>query len=95
MMGCWIYGNEYPYTRSELVKRMKMAGLQPGRVLGGELLFSLFWFFTPLTLRSSRLIRKGITNPARPWWVRLNYDNGIANRWGRVIGCVGEKSLSD
>lgn len=90
-MGCWIYGNEYPYTRNELIVRMKRAGLKPGEVLGGELLFSLFWLFTPIALRSSRMLRKGIVNPARPWWVRMNYANRWANRWGRVIGCVGEK----
>jgi len=90
-LGCWIYGSEYPYTRNELVKRMRMAGLRPGNVIGGEFFFSLFWLFTPIALRSSRMLRKGIVNPARPWWVRLNYANYFANRWGRVIGCVGEK----
>ena len=88
---CWIYGNEYPYTRNELVKRMQMAGLAPGKVVGGEFFFSLFFLFTPIALRSRRMLRKGIVNPARPWWVRMNYDNYFANRWGRVIGCVGEK----
>lgn len=91
-LGCWIYGNEYPYTRRELVRRMESAGLNPGKILGGEFLFSLFWLFTPVTLTSSRMLRKGIVNPARPWWVRLNYANRWANRWGRVIGCVGEKA---
>jgi len=91
MLGCWIYGNEYPYTKNELVRRMERSGLKPYKVLGGEFLFSLFWLFTPVVLKSSRMIRKGIVNPARPWWVRLNYGNCFANRWGRVIGCVGEK----
>jgi 2-polyprenyl-3-methyl-5-hydroxy-6-metoxy-1,4-benzoquinol methylase len=90
-LGCWIYGNEYPYARRELVRRMRMAGLKTSKVIGGELFFSLFWLFTPIALRSSRMIRKGIVNPARPWWVRINYANYFANRWGRVIGCVGEK----
>ncbi len=89
--GVWIYGKEYPYTKNELVRRMKIAGLKPGNVLGGEFLFSLFWLFTPIALRSRRMIRKGIANPARPWWVRLNYGNWFANRWGRVIGCLGKK----
>jgi 2-polyprenyl-3-methyl-5-hydroxy-6-metoxy-1,4-benzoquinol methylase len=90
-LGCWVYGNEYPYTRSELAERMRRAGVEPGKVLGGELLFSLFWLFTPITLNSSRLMRKGIVNPARPKWTRMNYANPLANRWGRVIGCVGMK----
>ena len=90
-IGCWIYGNEYPYTKHELQKRMEWAGLRPGKVLGGEFLFSIFWLFTPITLNSGRIIRKGVVNPARPWWVRLNYANKWANRWGRVIGCVGRK----
>jgi 2-polyprenyl-3-methyl-5-hydroxy-6-metoxy-1,4-benzoquinol methylase len=91
VLGCWIYGNEYPYTRKELVTRLRMAGLKPGKVVGGEFLFSLFWLFTPIALRSSRMLRKGIVNPARPWWVRMNYANRFADRWGRVIGCVGDK----
>jgi 2-polyprenyl-3-methyl-5-hydroxy-6-metoxy-1,4-benzoquinol methylase len=90
-LGCWIYGNEYPYTKKELVKRMEMAGLKPGKVIGGEFFFSLFFLFSPIALRSSRMLRKGVVNPARPWWVRMNYNNRLANRWGRVIGCVGEK----
>ncbi len=90
-LGCWIYGNEYPYTRRELIERMERSNLRPGNIVGGELFFSLFFLFTPITLRSRRMIRKGIVNPARPWWVRLNYSNRPANRWGRVIGCVGEK----
>jgi len=90
-IGCWIYGNEYPYSRHELVERIGMADLKPGKVVGGEFFFSLFWLFTPIALRSSRMLRKGIVNPARPWWVRINYANYFANHWGRVIGCVGEK----
>lgn len=90
-LGCWIYGNEYPYTRHELVTRLRRAGLKPGKVMGGEFFFSLFFLFTPIALRSSRMLRKGVVNPARPWWVRMNYGNYFANRWGRVIGCVGDK----
>jgi SAM-dependent methyltransferase len=92
MLGCWIYGNEYPYTRNELVKRMHRAGLEPGRVVGGQFLFSLFFMFAPIAFRSRRMLRKGTIIPARPRWARLNDDNYFANRWGRIIGCVGTKT---
>ena len=87
----WIYENEHPYTRGELVTRMGRAGLRPGKVLGGEFLFSLVWLAAPIMLRSSRLLRKGIGMPASKKMLRLNYGNRFANRWGRVIGAVGEK----
>jgi len=87
----WVYGKEYPYTKSELTERMKRAGLVPGQVIGGEGLFSLFFLLSPLVLRSSRLIREGLVRPASKTWSRLNYNNFFANRWGRVIGTVGKR----
>lgn len=89
--GTWIYENEHPYTKRELVQRMERAGLRPGKVLGGEFLFSLAWLMAPLMLRSSRLLRKGIGLSANSKMVKLNYGNRFSNRWGRVIGAVGEK----
>jgi intein/homing endonuclease len=87
----WIYTNEYPYTRPELVKRMQMAGLKPGPVVGGETIFALTFMFSPLILQSSRLIRKGIKRHSGWRMNKINYNNWLSNRWGRVIGCVGEK----
>jgi 2-polyprenyl-3-methyl-5-hydroxy-6-metoxy-1,4-benzoquinol methylase len=89
--GSWIYGNEYPYTKAELPLRLKRAGLVPGPVMGGEGIFSLFFLLSPLVLRSSKLIRKGLVQPASEKWSRLNYNNSFANSYGRVIGAVGEK----
>jgi len=89
--GTWIYGDEYPYTKKELIERLKRADLNPGRVIGGETIFSLFFLFSPLALQSSRFLRLGVTKSASEKWSRLNYDNFLANRWGRVIGCIGEK----
>lgn len=89
--GTWIYENEHPYTRKELVQRMERAGLRPGEILGGEFLFSLVWLISPIMLRSSRLLRKGIGMPANRNMLKLNYGNRFANRWGRVIGAVGKK----
>lgn len=90
-MGTWIYHNEHPYTKKELLCRMERAGLKPGMVLGGEFLFSLVFLLSPLLLKSSRLIRKGIGLPANRKMVKLNYGNRFANRWGRVIGTVGKR----
>lgn len=89
--GTWIYHNEHPYGKRELVRRMERAGLKPGRILGGEFLFSLVFLFSPLVLKSSRLIRKGIGFPASKRLVKLNYGNRFADRWGRIIGAVGDK----
>lgn len=89
--GTWIYENEHPYSKKELLRRMERAGLRPGRVLGGEFLFSLVWLLSPLMLKSSRLLRKGIGLSANKKMLKLNYGNRFANRWGRVIGTVGDK----
>lgn len=89
--GTWIYENEHPYTKKELIERMGRAGLKPGKILGGEFLFSMVWLAAPLMLKSSRLIRKGIGLSANRKMLRLNYGNRFANRWGRVIGMVGKK----
>ncbi len=89
--GTWIYHNEHPYSKAELAQRMGRAGLRPGRVLGGELMFSMVFLLSPLVLGSSRLIRKGIGLPANNKLVRLNYGNWFADRWGRIIGAVGDK----
>jgi hypothetical protein len=37
------------------------------------------------------MVRKALNVHAGPGIVRLNYNNRFANRWGRVIGCVGAK----
>jgi len=89
--GTWIYGGEYPYTKKELMVRMQRSGLEPGRIVGGETLFSLFFLFSPIALQSSRFLRLGVTQPASDSMTRLNYDNWLANKYGRVIGVVGEK----
>jgi len=89
--GAWVYGDEYPYTKNELIERMSRSGVKPGRVVGGETIFSIFFLLSPLVLRSRRLIRTGITRSASNNWKRLNYDNWLANRYGRVIGAVGKK----
>ncbi len=89
--GTWLYGNEYPYTKKELKERMRRAGLRPGNIIGGETLFSLFFMFSPIAMLSSRLVRLGLTQPMSKNISRLNYNNYVANKWGRNIGCVGRK----
>ncbi|MEE9405790.1 MAG: class I SAM-dependent methyltransferase [Candidatus Aenigmarchaeota archaeon] len=91
-LGLWIYGKEYPYTKTELRARMEKSGLEVEKILGGEALFSLLWAFSPVFLGlGGRAVRKGIVKGAGKKMLRLNYNNKIANRWGRVIGAVGVK----
>ncbi len=90
-IGVWPYGSEHPYTRKELKARLERAGLSVEKVIGGELLFSLFWLFCPIYLPHLKWVRKGILAKARPKWVRLNYNNPFANKWGRLIGAVATK----
>lgn len=89
--GAWIYGGEYPYTATELAARLGAAGLDVGRVRGGELLFGMGWFLCPFWLGSRKILERSIAAPARPGLFKLNYDNRAADLWGRVIGCVGTK----
>lgn len=89
--GTWIYGKEYHYTKTELVERVKRAGLVPERVAGGETLLSLVWLFAPLFLGKGGALRRGIVKGAGKKMVRLNYNNFLANRFGRMIGVVARK----
>ena len=91
MTGTWIYGKEYHYTRTELTERVKRAGLVPERFVGGETILSLVWLFAPVFLGSGRAVRRGIVKGAGKKMVRLNYDNWLANRFGRMIGIVARK----
>ncbi len=87
----WIHGREHPYTRYELKKRMGRAGLDTGPVLGGELFFAFGWMFSSLWLRDGTILERSIRRPANRKLFRLNYNNWLANRWGRVLGVVGVK----
>jgi 2-polyprenyl-3-methyl-5-hydroxy-6-metoxy-1,4-benzoquinol methylase len=87
----WIHGREYPYTRFELEKRMERSGLEPGRVVGGEMFLAFGWLLSPLWLRDGTVLERSIRRPANRKVFRLNYDNWMANRWGRTIGAVGLK----
>lgn len=89
--GRWVYGREHPYSRRELEVRMERAGLEVEKIIGGELFFSLLWFGAPIILNHGKLIRRGITQPAMDMVMKANYDNFLADRFGRVIGCVGRK----
>ncbi len=86
--GTWIYGGEYPYSKTELRKRMERSGLRVGRMIGGEFLFSFGWLFTPLWV-NSRVLSFSIGKTRNRKISRLNYDNPLANRFGRVIAAVG------
>jgi len=90
MTGTWIHGNEYPYSKTELRKRMGMSGLSVDRVIGGEFMFSFGWLLTPLWV-NSRILSMSIGKPRNEWLSKFNYDNPLANKFGRVIAAVGTK----
>ena len=87
--GQWIHGKEYPYTRSELSKRMERAGLEAGPVIGGELLMAFGWMFSVFWLRKGTILERSIRKPWNRKFFRLNYNNWFANRYGRTLGAVG------
>jgi 2-polyprenyl-3-methyl-5-hydroxy-6-metoxy-1,4-benzoquinol methylase len=91
LTGSWIHGWEHPYTRGELEKRMELAGLDRGNVIGGEFLMAFGWLFSALWLRSGSVLERSIRKPANGKFFRINYNNWAADRWGRVLGCVGVK----
>ncbi len=87
-----IYGNEYPYTETELVYRMKKSGLRHEKSLGGEFLLSAGWALAPLWLsKYGSILRRGFASPVRRGFYNANYSNPLANRWGRAIGVLGTK----
>jgi SAM-dependent methyltransferase len=91
--GTWIHGKEYPYTRKELVYRMKRSGLRIEKCGGGELLLSLAWLFAPLWLSQfNKFLRRGLSMGVREGVYKINYNNFLADRWGRVIGAVGVRA---
>jgi len=89
--GTWIYGNEYPYSMEELEKRLEASGLKVVKKSGGELLFGFGWLFAPLWLTNHKFIGKSLSADAKEPVVKLNYNNSLADRWGRVIGIVAKK----
>ena len=91
LAGNWPYGNEYPYTKSELKRNMERSGLRVEKMIGGELLFGVLWAFLPLWVKSKWILMRGAQAKYREGWAKLNYNNFLANRVGRVIGAIGEK----
>ena len=89
--GAWIHGKEYPYGRRELGLRLRHAGLDVDKVIGGELLMAFGWMFSVFWLGSGTVLERSIKKPWNRKFFRLNYDNWLANRYGRVLGGVGIK----
>jgi 2-polyprenyl-3-methyl-5-hydroxy-6-metoxy-1,4-benzoquinol methylase len=87
----WVHGKEYPYTRHELEERMGRSGLAVEKIVGGELFIAWSWLFSPLWLSDGTLLERSLKRSANKWFFRLNYNNWLANQWGRVIGSVGVK----
>ncbi len=90
-LGVWMHGGEYPFSRKELEFRVRNSGLKIDKNIGGEFLFSFGWFFSPIWLMNGKVLKKSIQQPANKRIVKMNYDNLLANRWGRVLGIVGGK----
>jgi 2-polyprenyl-3-methyl-5-hydroxy-6-metoxy-1,4-benzoquinol methylase len=90
-LGTWIHGGEYPFTRKELESRLGKSNLAIEKTVGGEFLFSFGWLFSPLWLMNSKVLKRSIQQPADMGMVKLNYNNYLADRWGRVLGIVGRK----
>ena len=91
--GKWIYGNEYPYTKNELVHRMRKSGLEYEKSLGGDFIHSFSWLFSPLWLQSyGGLLGKWVSFSVNKTFYSMNYGNFLANRWGRVVGVLGRKT---
>jgi 2-polyprenyl-3-methyl-5-hydroxy-6-metoxy-1,4-benzoquinol methylase len=89
--GTWIYGNEYPYSKKELLGRMKMSGLETEKIRGAEFFLSPGWLFSALWQKSPWFLEKSVSSSANKSIARLNYGAGLMNSWGVVIGAVGEK----
>ncbi|RLJ10204.1 MAG: hypothetical protein DRP15_00810 [Candidatus Aenigmatarchaeota archaeon] len=90
--GRWVHGNEYPYTKKELMYRMKKSGLLCERFMGGEFLISLGWLFAPLWLHKySNFLEKGLSMSVKKFFYNINYGNFFANRWGRAIAVLGRR----
>ena len=89
----WAHGAEYPFTRNEFVFRIKRSGLEMERLMGGEFVLGFGWLFTPIWISSyTKLLNKGLRVSANGAFFHMNYNNFLANRFGRVIGAVGIKS---
>ncbi|MCX6814388.1 MAG: class I SAM-dependent methyltransferase [Candidatus Aenigmarchaeota archaeon] len=89
--GTWIYGNEYPYSKKELVFRMEKSGLSIQKIQGAEFAFAPGWVLSPVWQKSPRLLKKSLSTSANRSVVRLNYGKHFLNEWGVVIGAVGKK----
>ncbi len=87
----WIYGNEYPYSESELKKRMELAGLKLKKIIGGGFFSSFAWILCPLWLPSTNMVKNSMSLPTNSAVMKVDYNNMFADKWGRVIGAVGEK----
>jgi 2-polyprenyl-3-methyl-5-hydroxy-6-metoxy-1,4-benzoquinol methylase len=90
-LGVWMHGGEYPFSRKELEFRFRNSGLRVDKNVGGEFVFSFGWFFSPIWLINGKVLKKSIQQPANEKIVKMNYNNFLANRWGRVLGVVGRK----
>ncbi|NOX71221.1 MAG: class I SAM-dependent methyltransferase [Candidatus Micrarchaeota archaeon] len=90
-LGNWVYGDEFPYTRHELQKRVMKAGLTPQKWSGGEFVTSFVWFFAPMFLSSTSFMKRSLRFMPGRRFLRLDQDHACANKVGRIIGVLAQK----
>jgi 2-polyprenyl-3-methyl-5-hydroxy-6-metoxy-1,4-benzoquinol methylase len=89
--GTWLYGNEYPYTQTELGRRLQKSGLDVERLQGAEFALSYGWLLSPFLQKSDFFLKKALSGRANITVARFNYGGNFLNTWGSVLGAVGRK----
>ena len=90
-IGNWVYGDEFPYTRRELERRVKLSGLVPEKWSGGEFVTSFVWFFAPMFLSYAKFMKRSLRFKLGRRFKVLDQDHKFSNRLGRVIGVLATK----
>ncbi len=90
-VGNWVYGDEYPYTKKELERRIKRAGFLSEMWSGGEFVTSCVWFFAPIFLSSANFMKRSLRFTPGRRMAKLDQNHRIANKIGRIIGVLATK----
>ncbi len=90
--GTWIFGNEYPYSETELRYRMAKAGMHINALKEAEAVLSAGWIFSPFWQKSESFLKMSVGGSANRGLARLNYSSCFINKWGVIIGAAGKKT---